>query len=122
MDEGSEVKPILIRVVSANDFGGLEKVFDLGLIEVRIALVDYLIQKLDAVPYAHLRLLQLSILFLLLLLLRVAAGINRSHVKLTSKQGEHQKIYDRIIARRRRSNCVTTTSKEKQWNPVSLEV
>ncbi|RWW01553.1 hypothetical protein BHE74_00024146 [Ensete ventricosum] len=83
MDESSEVKPVLIRVVSSDGLGGLKKVFDLGLIKVWIALVDELIEKLDAFPYAHLPLLQLPILFLLPL--GLCAPINHINVRINFK-------------------------------------
>lgn len=83
MDESSEVKPVLIWVVSADGLGGLKKVFDLGLIKVWIALVDELIEKLHAFPYAHLPLLQLPILFLLPL--GLCAPINHSNVTINLK-------------------------------------
>ena len=71
MDESSEMKPALIGVVSPNGLGGLQKVLDLGLVEVGIALVDELIEELTAFPYAHLCPVQLPILFLLLVSLIV---------------------------------------------------
>lgn len=44
MDESSEVKPVLIGVITSDGLGSLQEVLNLGLVEVWIALVDELIQ------------------------------------------------------------------------------
>lgn len=66
MDKCSEVKPILLRIVPSDRLSGLKKMLDLRFIEIRIALVDELVEELAAFPYAHNRLFKLLIFLLLL--------------------------------------------------------
>jgi len=62
VDESGEVEPVLVGVVLADGLGGLEEVLDLGHVQVRVAVVDELVEQLDAVPDAHLRLVQPPVL------------------------------------------------------------
>lgn len=69
VDKCSEVKPILVRVVPSDGLGGLEEMLNLGLVEVRVPLVDKFIEEFTAFPYAHDRLVKFLVLLSLLLCL-----------------------------------------------------
>ena len=63
MYKRSQVQPIFIRIILSNGFSGLQQVFDLRLIQIRVALINHVIEKLAALPYAHLHPVQLTVLF-----------------------------------------------------------
>lgn len=61
MDKTGQMEPVFIRVIFSDGFSCLKQMFDLRLVQVRITLIDKLIEKLTAFPNTHLGSVQLPV-------------------------------------------------------------
>lgn len=79
------MQPIFIGIILSDGLSGLQQVLDLRLIQVWIALIDYIIEKLAALPYAHLHTVHLAVLFSHLLHLQNIPPFSFSNSRLENR-------------------------------------